>query len=416
MTSETAKNSTLDTAKIRKDFAILNQSIHRQKNLIYFDSGASSQRPQQVVQAMLDNYQQTYANVHRGTHWLSEESSRLYEEARLTLQKFINAQWPEEVIFTSGTTAAINTVARSWGDANVAEGDEILLTLMEHHSNIVPWQQLAQRTGAKVRWVGITEDGQLDMDDLASHLNERTKVVAVTAVSNTLSTINPVAEIARLAHSVGAIVVVDAAQSAPHEQLDVVRWDADFVAFSGHKMVGPSGVGVLYGRRELLSAMPAFLGGGSMIKTVTTDGFTEGDLPAKFEAGTPPINEAIGLAAAANYLKEVGLQAITAHEKQLAACAHQELASIDGLRILGPGPDYGCGIVTFVVDGAAAQDISVLLDLQGIAVRAGHHCTMPLHQHLGLSASCRASFYLYNTTDEVTQFAQSLGTVLEKLR
>ncbi len=405
-----------DPLAIRPDFPILAQEIHRQKPLIYLDNAASSQHPLAVLKAMDHCYETTYANVHRGTHWLSEEASGLYESARLSVQNFIGAAADCEVIFTAGTTAGINAVARSWGDAHVQHGDEILLTLMEHHSNIVPWQQLAERTGAKVRWVAITEDGQLDQDDFAAKLNERTKMVGLTAVSNTLGTINPVKHLVELAHAAGALVMVDAAQHVPHATIDVVDWDADFATFSGHKMLGPTGIGVLYGKRELLEKMPPFLGGGSMIKQVTTQGFTWGDLPARFEAGTPPIVEAIGVAAAIEYLKPIGLDRIAAHETHLAAVAQAELDKIDGLHVLGPDPQLKCGIVSFVVEGVSAQDISVLLDLQGVAVRAGHHCTMPLHDHLGISASCRASFYLYNTEEEARHFADSLATILPKLR
>lgn len=412
----TAALDPLDPLVFRADFPILDQAIHRQKKLIYFDNAASTQRPRQVIQAMTDSYEKTYANVHRGTHWLSEESSRLYEEARIKAQQFIGAQRPNEVIFTAGTTLGINTIARSWGDANIGPGDEILLTIMEHHSNIVPWQQLAERKGATVRFVKITENGTLDRADFSEQLNSKTRLVGLVAVSNTLGTINPVKALVAEAHSVGALVMVDAAQHVPHESTNVVDWDADFVAFSGHKLLGPSGIGLLYGKREHLENMQPFLGGGSMIKTVTTAGFTPGDLPARFEAGTPAINEAIGLSAALDYLNQIGVERIGQHERMLAALAQQQLAEIDGLRILGPEADQTCGIVSFVVDGVSAQDISVLLDLQGIAIRAGHHCTMPLHQDLNIPASCRASFYLYNTVEEVTRFAEVLAEILPKLR
>ena len=405
-----------DPAAIRLDFPVLDQTVHRNRPLVYLDNAASSQHPRAVLQAMNDCYEKSYANVHRGTHWLSEEASRLYEEARISVQKFVNAAWDTEIIFTSGTTAGINLVAQSWGNENLQTGDEILLTLMEHHSNIVPWQQLAQRTGAQIRWVGITEDGLLDTEDFTAKLNSRTKVVGLTAVSNTLGTINPVKELVEEAHASGAIVLVDAAQQVPHAPIDVREWDADFVAFSGHKMLGPTGIGILYGKRDLLDSMPPFLGGGSMIKTVTTEGFTAGDLPARFEAGTPPIAEAIGLAAAIEYLAPIGLATVARHEQHLAEVAEQRLAGIEGLHVLGPSPALKCGIFSFHVDGASAQDISVLLDLQGIAVRAGHHCTMPLHQHLGIPASCRASFYLYNTVEEVEKFADALVKILPKLR
>lgn len=414
--SKTVVQTGFDPLEKRSDFPILDQTIHRQKQLVYFDNAASTQRPRQVIQAMTDSYEKTYANVHRGTHWLSEESSRLYEEARVKVQNFIGARWPNEVIFSSGTTGGINTIARSWGDANVGPDDEILLTIMEHHSNIVPWQQLATRTGATVRFANITPEGLLDLADFESKLNEKTKVVGLVAVSNTLGTINPVSDLVALAHNAGAIVVVDAAQHVPHEPVNVAEWNADFVVFSGHKLLGPSGIGILYGKRDRLESMEPFLGGGSMIKTVTTEGFTPGDLPARFEAGTPPITETIGLAAAIDYLQSIGVEAIGEHERKLATRAYTRLATIEGLRIPGPDPQHTCGIISFVVEGVSAQDISVLLDLQGIAIRAGHHCTMPLHNHLGISASCRASFYLYNTLDEVDRFADVLGEILPRLR
>ncbi len=406
----------LDPYKIRADFPILDQTIHRDKPLIYFDNTASTQRPRAVVDAMTECYEHSYANVHRGTHWLSEEASRLYENARLTVQKFINAKWTNEVIFTQGTTASINTVARSWGDANVGNGDEILLTIMEHHSNIVPWQQLVERVGATISFANITADGRLDLEDFDRKLNDKTKLVAVAAVSNTLGTINPIKQLAEKAHSVGAIIVVDAAQSVPHEPTDVQDWDADFVAFSGHKMLGPTGIGILYGRQELLESMPPFMGGGSMIKTVTTEGFTPGDLPARFEAGTPPIAETVGLAAAIEYLSKIGMENIGRYERELASHAQNRLSAIEGLRILGPSADHTCGIISFVIDGVSAQDISVLVDLRGVAIRAGHHCTMPLHDYLNIPASCRASLYIYNTTEEIDSFVDSLVEILPKLR
>lgn len=407
-----------DPATVRADFPILNQTIHKNRQLIYFDNGASTQRPQSVIEAMNDCYLRTYANVHRGIHYLSERSSEQYENARIAVQQLIGAEHSNEIIFTSGTTAAINIVARSlFEDGRVLEpDDEILLTIMEHHSNIVPWQQLAERTGAVVKFVGLTKDGQLDMDDFKDQLNKRTRMVAVTAVSNVLGVHNPITEIVDLAKSVGAYVLVDAAQHVPHERLSVNNWGADFVVFSGHKMLGPSGIGILYGRQALLEEMPPFLGGGSMISTVTTDGYTSGELPAKFEAGTPPIVEAIGLHAAIDYLNEIGLDRIQAHENELVILVHQLLAEINGLHVLGPGPKHKAGIVSFVVEGLSTQDISIFLDRQGVAIRAGHHCAMPLHDYLGIKNSCRASFYLYSTREEVERFAKVLTGVVEKLR
>ena len=413
---ESTRQSEIDPTVIRRDFPILNQKIYRDRDLIYLDNGASTQRPTSVIEAMNDCYERSYANVHRGIHWLSELASSQYEQARKLVQDFINAPYNNEIIFTSGTTESINLVAHSYGNEHVTAGDEILLTIFEHHSNIVPWQQLAARNNTKVVFVGIDDNGRLDMDDFRSKLNDRTKIVAFAAVSNVLGTIVPVAEICELAQSAGAVTVVDAAQHVPHEPTNVQAWNADFVTFSGHKMLGPSGIGVLWGRQELLESMPPFLGGGSMIDLVTTDGFTPGELPAKFEAGTPPIVEAIGLGAAIEYLNLFDLHAIGRHERQLATTAIEALQTIEGMRILGPPADDRAGIVSFVVDGVSAQDISILLDQQGIAIRAGHHCAMPLHQSLGLRASCRASFYLYNTTEEVEKFGQALSKVVKRLR
>ena len=406
----------LNVESIRNDFKILHQTIHRDRPLVYLDNGASSQRPQSVIDAMNQCYSETYANVHRGIHYLSEQSSDQYEQARQKVCQFINATDPVEVIFTSGTTASLNLIARSWGDDNIQAGDEIVLTIFEHHSNIVPWQQLAARKGATIHFAPIDSRGNLDLEALRSLVSERTRVISFAAISNVLGTMVPVAEVVQLAHSVGAIAVVDAAQSVPHEPTDVAAWDADFVVFSGHKMLGPSGIGILWGKRDLLEAMPPFLGGGSMISDCTVDGFSPGELPAKFEAGTPPIVEAIGLGAAVDYLQQHTLAAIGQHEGKLVQQAHKALSSIDGLRILGPAADQRSGLVSFVVEGVSPQDISVLLDQKGFAIRAGHHCAMPLHESLSISASCRASFYLYNTPDEVNRFVETLEKVIGRLR
>ena len=411
-----SKPNKLNPSELRRDFPILDQRIHRDRPLIYFDNGASTKRPQTVIDAMNDCYERTYANVHRGIHWLSEQASAQYEQARLAVQRFINAPHNNEVIFTSGTTASINLVAHAWGNQNLKADDEILLTIFEHHSNIVPWQQLAERTGAVVRFVSIDEQGNLDLDDFRKQLNAKTKMVAFAAVSNVLGSMPPVGELVKLAHAVGAKVLVDAAQSVPHEATDVQSWNADFVTFSGHKMLGPSGVGILWGKQDILESMPPFLGGGSMIDQVTVDGFTPGELPARFEAGTPPIVEAIGLGAAIEYLSPISMESVRKHEHELVVAAYQAISEIEGLRILGPPADQRGGLVSFVIDGVSPQDISILLDQQGVAIRAGHHCAMPLHQHLDIRASCRASFYLYNTLDEVAQFGDALKKVIAKLR
>jgi cysteine desulfurase/selenocysteine lyase len=326
------------------------------------------------------------------------------EEARRALASWLQAESSAQVIFTSGTTASINTVARSWGDANLKPDDEIVLTEMEHHSNIVPWQQLAQRTGAQIRWLKVRDDYQLDIESLDAILSPRTKIVALTAVSNVLGTINPVGAIVQAAHRVGAKVLVDAAQSVPHASVSALQWDADWVVFSGHKMLGPTGIGVLFGKRELLESMPPFLGGGNMIKSVSKTGFVHADLPHRFEAGTGPIVEAIAMKPALEYLTRVGSQAILEHERHLARKAIEGLGSIRGLRILGPSIENKTGIVSFVVDGIHSDQIGHYLNASGVAIRVGHHCAMPLHERFGLSATARASFYFYNTEAEVDAF------------
>lgn len=394
---------------IRADFPILSTVVHGDQPLVYFDNAATTQRPSSVIKTLVEAYEHHYANVHRGIHWLSEQSTDLFEEARETVRRFIHAQHRHEIIFTTGATAAINTVARGWGDQQLGPQDEILLTEMEHHSNIVPWQQLAARTGCQLRWIPVTDDGLLSLDQLSKLITQRTRLVAVTAVSNVLGTINPVSEIIQQAHAVDALVLVDAAQSVPHGVTDVQAWDADFVAFSGHKMMGPSGVGVLYGRESLLDSMEPFLGGGSMIRRVTCEGFEPAELPSKFEAGTPPIVPALGLASAIDYLEQIGMDNIQQHEEELTAYAHEVLDDLGGVRIVGPAPREKAGIVSFVVDGIHAHDIAQILDQYGVAIRAGHHCAMPLHRRFQIAASNRASFYLYNTRGEVAQMGKALA-------
>jgi cysteine desulfurase/selenocysteine lyase len=406
-----AETLPLDPQALRADFPILSKVIHCDQPLVYLDSAATTQRPRQVIQSLVAMYENHYANVHRGIHWLSDQSTDRYEQAREKVRAFINASKREEIVFTTGATAAINLVARSWGDANVKQGDEILLTEMEHHSNIVPWQQLAERTGAVIRWLPITDEGLLDVESLDGILSERTKVVSVASVSNVLGTRCPIKLIAERAHAVGAIMVVDAAQSVPHEPTDVVSMGVDFLAFSGHKMMGPTGVGVLWGRTVLLEAMPPFMGGGSMIRRVKTDGFEPADLPAKFEAGTPPIVSAIGLGTAIDYLERVGLANIHEHELRLTQYAHERMRELGDVTFYGPAPEQKTGIVSFAIDGVHAHDIAQLLDRDGVAVRAGHHCAMPLHKRLGAGATTRASFYLYNTMADVDTMVDSLSRV-----
>ena len=327
---------------------------------------------------------------------------------REKVRQFIHAAAPEQIVFTSGTTASINLVARSWGDANVREGDEILVSQMEHHSNLVPWYQLAERTGAMVRHIPVTDDGHLDLSTLDSLLTPRTRLVAVVAVSNVLGTINPIGQIIRRAHQAGALVLVDGAQSVPHGATDVALLDVDFLAFSGHKMLGPSGIGVLYGKRDLLESMPPFLGGGSMIRRVTLEGFEPADVPARFEAGTPAIVPAIGLGEAVDYLSAIGMDSIHRYERQLTERAHEVLGGIDGLRILGPKPQEKGAIVSFTLDRVHPHDVAQLLDRENVAVRAGHHCAMPLHNRFQIPATTRASFYFYNTLDEMDRLAEAL--------
>jgi cysteine desulfurase/selenocysteine lyase len=406
-----ATHAALDVEALRADFPILATQVHEDTPLVYLDNAATTQRPRQVILSIVETSEKHYANVHRGIHALSERSTHLFEQAREKVRAYLNARDACEVIFTYGTTHSINLVARSWGDENVRAGDEILLTEMEHHANLVPWQQLAQRTGCKLRYLPITDDGRLNLDLLPRLLTPRTRLLGVTAVSNVLGTINPLEEIIALAHAAGALVLVDAAQLVPHQALDVQALGADFVAFSGHKMLGPSGVGILYGRQELLDAMPPFFGGGSMIRRVTLEGFEPAELPAKFEAGTPPIVSAIGLGVAIDYLRRVGPDAIRQHEQALTRQAFDVLGQIGGLHILGPAPEQRSGIVSFVLDGIHAHDVAQRLDRHGIAVRAGHHCAMPLHQRLHVAATTRASFYLYNTAEEVNLLGESLREV-----
>lgn len=399
----------LNVDQIRADFPILQRKTSSGADLVYLDNAASTQRPDAVIDSISNVYRTSYANVHRGIHTLSEEATAAYEAARETTARFINAANAREVIFAAGTTAAINTVAGSWGRTNLDAGDRILLPISEHHANIVPWQQLCERYGISLVWLPVNDEFLIDDDLVQKELQDpRVKLFVFGAASNTLGTEYPVARWTNMAHQNGTTVLVDAAQAAPHQVVDVQAWNADFVVFSGHKVCGPTGIGVLYGKEELLDAMPPFLGGGGMIHRVTTEGFEPARLPEKFEAGTPPIAEAIGLGTALDYLQDIGLDNIHAHERRLCEIAETGLREIDGLRVIGPTPDKKAGIISFVIDGLHAHDISQSLDLDGIAVRAGHHCTMPLHESLGLTMSCRASFYLYNTTDEAEKLVDAL--------
>ncbi|MFN7738539.1 MAG: SufS family cysteine desulfurase [Pirellula sp.] len=392
----------------RSDFPILRQSTSSGQPIIYLDNAASSQRPTSVIDCMNHVYETHYANVHRSGHDFASQTTWAMESARESLQKFLGADAVEEILFTSGTTASVNLVARSWGDAYLVAGDEILLTEMEHHSNIVPWQQLAERTGAVIRWLGVRDDFLLDMESLPNLLTPRTRLVSVTAVSNVLGTINPVGDIIAAAHRVGAKVFVDAAQSVPHGHVDAKAWDADWIAFSGHKMLGPTGIGVLYGKSELLESMPPFLGGGNMIQSVSRTGFVPASIPHRFEAGTAPIVEAIAMQPAVEYLQRIGSQAILAHERKLTRRAIDGLSQIQGLKILGPAMEQKTGIVSFVIPGIHSDQIGQYLNAKGIAIRVGHHCAMPLHERFGIGVSARASFYFYNTESEADALIQGV--------
>lgn len=401
----------LDVARVREDFPVLARKVREGVPLIYLDSTATSQKPRSVIEAMDDFYRRSNANIHRGIHTLAEEATALYEAAREKVARFINAQSARQIIFTRNTTESINLVAYSWGRMALRPGDVIVLTEMEHHSNLVPWQILAAEREIRLEFIPVTEDGLLDLEAYRVLLSLQPKLVAFTHMSNVLGTINPAKEIITLAHQAGAITLVDGAQSVPHFAVDVQDLDADFLAFSSHKMCGPSGLGVLYGRKELLEAMPPFLGGGDMIKRVHLRSFTPNELPYKFEAGTPAIAEAIGLGAAVDYLQSVGMEAIAAHEKDIIVHALERLEEVPGVKVLGPTADYKGGVAAFTMAGIHPHDISQILDAQGIAIRAGHHCAMPLHEKFGIPASARASFYLYNTHEEVDKLAEALYTV-----
>jgi len=397
----------LDVEAVRADFPILARTARNGNPLIYLDSGATAQKPLQVLDAERSFYELHNSAAHRGTHLLGEEATDAYEAARRKLAAFINAD-PDEVVFTKNATEAINLVAYAL-TSSITPGDEILITEMEHHANLVPWQQLCERTGATLRWLSVTPDGRLDLDGLDTLLTERTRIVAVTHQSNVTGTIPPVAEIAHAAHDKGALVLADAAQSVPHQPVDVAALGVDFLAFSGHKMLGPYGIGVLFGRAELLEAMPPFLTGGSMIEVVRMEGSTFLPPPQRFEPGVPAVAEAAGLAAAVDYLTALGMGNVAAHEESLTAHALDALSEISGVRILGPDTtkDRG-GAVAFEVEGVHPHDVGQVLDELGIAVRTGHHCAWPLHRALGVQASTRATFYVYNTHDEVDALADGI--------
>jgi cysteine desulfurase/selenocysteine lyase len=401
----------LDVEQIRMDFPILKREVRPGVPLVYLDSTATTQKPTVVTTAMDEYYRLYNANVHRGVHTLAEEATAAYEAARQRSADFIHAQHAKEIIFTRNTTESINLVAYSWGRTFLHEDDLIILTEMEHHSNIVPWQILAAEKGIRLEFISITQDGLLELDEYQKLLEQKPKLVAFTHMSNVLGTINPAKEIVRLAHAAGAIALIDGAQSVPHFPVDVQDLDADFVAFSGHKICGPTGIGVLYGKIELLNKMPPFMGGGEMIKKVLLQSFTPNDVPHKFEAGTPAIAEAVGLHAALDYIDGVGRDKIAAHEREIITYALERLEEVQGLRVIGPDASHKGGVAAFIFDGIHPHDIAQVLDQDGIAVRAGHHCAMPLHDKFNIPATTRASFYLYNTANEVDQLIEGLYKV-----
>ncbi|MCW01264.1 cysteine desulfurase [Listeria monocytogenes] len=403
----------IDIQKIRADFPILAQEIN-EKPLAYLDNAATSQKPKQVIEALTHYYEFDNANVHRGVHTLAARATDAYESARGKVAKFIHAREVAEIIFTRGTTSAINLVVDSYAEANIEAGDEIVISYLEHHSNLIPWQQLAKRKGAVLKYIELEEDGTISVEQAKKTIGEKTKIVALAHVSNVLGTITPIKEIAAIAHQFGAVILVDGAQAVPHMEVDVVDLDADFYAFSGHKMMAPTGIGALYGKRELLDAMEPTEFGGEMIDFVELYDSTWKELPWKFEAGTPIISGAIALGAAIDYLAEVGLENIHAHEQALASYAMEEMSKIEGITIYGPkDASKRCGLVTFNLEGAHPHDIATILDEDGVAIRAGHHCAQPLMKWLDVSSTARASFYIYNTKEEIDALIDGLKLTKE---
>lgn len=406
----TSITTSIDAATLKQDFPILSRpAADGRPPLAFLDTAASSQKPKAVIDALTRFYEEDNANIHRGVYDLSERATAAYEATRKHVAEFLNARKAKEIVFTRGTTEAINLVARSWGGANLREGDLIVFTEMEHHSNIVPWHIIGEEKGARYGHVRITKDGQLDMASFDELMTQGPKIVAVTHVSNTLGTINPIKELIAKAHDAGAVVLIDAAQSAPHVQIDVQDLDCDFLALSAHKMLGPMGVGVLYGKQELLEAMPPYQGGGSMIRKVTLEGTTWADIPTRFEAGTPAVGDVAAFDAALTYLENVGLDNIYQHEHALATVAMERLAALPGVTVYGPAPGIPrAGVVSFSVDGIHPHDVAAVLDEHNVAVRAGHHCTQPLLKALGVVATTRASFYLYNTDKDVDRLVDAV--------
>ena len=394
--------STFDVAAIRKDFPIF------ETGLAYLDSANTSQRPRQVTGAMMEYFEKYNSNIHRAAYKIAEEATVRYEATREKVREFINAASTKEIVYTRGTTEGINLVAYAWGRANVERGDLIVLTLLDHHSNIVPWQILAAEKGATIEYVDIDEKGELRQDQFEALLKRSPKLVAFNAVSNAMGTINPAHEMVAAAKKAGATVLVDGAQSTPHQRVDVRALECDFYAFSGHKMLGPTGAGILYGRRELLEAMPPFMGGGDMIRTVRLEGTTYHDLPYKFEAGTQAIAEVIGLGAAVDYLSDLGMEAVRAHELDITEYAYEALSEVEGLTVFGPPPARRAGVISFALDGIHPHDLATIADRDQVCVRAGHHCAMPLMTRLGVAATARASFYVYTQKEEVDRLVGSI--------
>jgi cysteine desulfurase/selenocysteine lyase len=402
---------TYDIDRIRRDFPILGREVWPGVKLVYLDSTATSQKPEMVIEAMNLFYRRSNANIHRGVHVLAEESTALYEQARDKIARFINAAHPREVVYTRNTTESINLVAYTWARANLKAGDLVILTEMEHHSNLVPWHILAAERGIRLEFVPVTAEGLLDLEAFGALLAQGPKLVSFAHMSNVLGTINPAADMIHLAHQAGAITVLDAAQSVPHLKVDVRQLDVDFMAFSAHKMCGPTGIGVLYGKSRLLEEMPPFLGGGDMIKEVKLRSFRPNTVPHKFEAGTPAIAEAVGFGAAIDYLSGIGMESISAHEHSIVEYALERLEEVPGIKVLGPGADKKGGVASFTFDGVHAHDVAQILDRGGVAVRAGHHCAQPLHERFGIPASTRASFYLYSTRAEVDALIEGIYSV-----
>ncbi len=399
-------NNCIDINAIRAEFPILSQAVNGH-SLSYLDNGATAQKPRKVIDAINDYYETTNSNVHRGAHYLSDKATQQFEDARNTVQSFINAEHREEILWTRGTTESINLVAQTWGRANITKGDEIIISTLEHHSNIVPWQLLCEQSGATLKIINILDNGQLDIDHFKELLNESTKLVAVGHISNALGVINPIEKMTEMAHEAGAVILIDGAQATPHVEIDVKALNCDFYAFSGHKMFGPMGIGVLYGKKQLLEAMPPWQAGGEMIERVTFTKTTFNQLPYKFEAGTPNVAGAIGLAAAADYLNSLDRKAVSQYEDFLLDYATAALSDIEGLTIVGNNCEKA-SVVSFNIDGCHSQDLGMMLDQQGIAVRTGHHCTMPLMDALGISGTVRASFCFYNTTEEIDNLCKAI--------